>query len=222
MPAHGRWRAKRADGEARILTCLATTSRLTNMNSLAPKWIQISTMITAMCAVAISAFSFISQRRQNARTLQWQQQQAKEQLAWQEKQSVAALAWRERSERERLRFDLYSRRFAIYEKTLTLYHALNTIARERTPEFDATLRAFIGAKQEAQFLFDPSSGIASLLNQLYQEAFKIIAARELPPESPRRHLLAESAFHATQAFDVALGELVSAMGPYLNFKQIIG
>lgn len=160
------------------------------------------------------------QKQQAGDQLSWQKQQAADQLAWQQKQAADSLAWQERSAAERLRFDLYSRRYAVYTKTLALYHALGALRSEQTDAFLATMRDFIGAMKEANFLFARDSGIAELLDQLHQEAFKIMAHRKAPVGSALRESVTTDAVQADVQFNAILNKLIVVMSPYLDFTKI--
>jgi hypothetical protein len=86
--------------------------------------------------------------------------------------------------REKLRLDLYNRRFDIYSRTLDFYHALSgwiptELEKRETSlqdslELRTTQRAFIKASREAGFLFDDDSGIQKLLEQMHTDSIGII------------------------------------------------
>ncbi len=86
--------------------------------------------------------------------------------------------------REKLRLDLYNRRFEVYSRTLDFYHALlewkpteqeksETSLRD-SPELRTAQRAFIKASREARFLFDAVSGIQNQLEQMHNDSIAII------------------------------------------------
>src|SRR5216684_1445740 len=87
---------------------------------------------------------------------------------------VAFAAWR--TSREKLRLDLYNRRFDIYSRTLDLLHILetwqpselekNSASLQQSPDLEKAQRAFVKASREAQFLFDDASGVHKLLEQM--------------------------------------------------------
>jgi hypothetical protein len=95
--------------------------------------------------------------------------------------------------REKLRLDLYNRRFDIYSRTLDLLHALETwnptaaeiSARslQDSSGLDKALKAFTKASRESRFLFDDESGIFKHLEQLHSDAIGIIgpSATANPP-----------------------------------------
>jgi hypothetical protein len=80
---------------------------------------------------------------------------------------AAAAAWW--VSREKLRLDLYNRRFDVYLKTLDFWYALSrwkptdkeilSCNLVDSPELSDSQIAFIKASRESQFLFDDSSGM---------------------------------------------------------------
>jgi uncharacterized membrane-anchored protein YhcB (DUF1043 family) len=126
--------------------------------------------------------------------------------------------------KEKERLELYDRRFAVYLKTLEFHHALAG-PREffLTEDFRALHRDFIKVARESQYLFDDSSGIHKLLEQLHVEAFKIKAVKEnrkeLPPELLTR--MFEESMAALTIFNDAIPELEKQLKPYLNFQKVL-
>jgi hypothetical protein len=96
--------------------------------------------------------------------------------------------------REKLRLDLYNRRFDIYSRTLDFFHALGgweptdaeraTTSLQDSPALANAQKSFIKASREAQFLFDDASGVQKLLEQVNTDAFWVIGyKRDLPGKS---------------------------------------
>ncbi len=89
--------------------------------------------------------------------------------------------------REKLRLDLYNRRFDIYSRALDLLHALetwnpttseiNAHSLQDSPDLAKALKAFTKASRESQFLFDDESGIPKRLEQLHSDAIAIIGSK---------------------------------------------
>jgi hypothetical protein len=89
--------------------------------------------------------------------------------------------------REKLRLDLYNRRFDIYSRTLDLLHALETWnptpseikshSLQDSPNLDKAMGAFTKASRESQFLFEDESGIHKQLEQLHSAAIAIIGSK---------------------------------------------
>ena len=98
---------------------------------------------------------------------------------------IAGAAWW--TSREKLRLDLYNRRFETYSRTLDFYYALSdwtptelekaSTSLQDSRELSKTQRAFIKASREAQFLFDDGSGIHQLLEQMHKDTVQFIGYR---------------------------------------------
>lgn len=135
--------------------------------------------------------------------------------------------------REKLRLDLYNRRFDIYNRTLDLLHALevwNPTASERashslqdSPDLDKTLKNFTKASRESQFLFDDDSGIHKQLEQMHSDAIAIIGyKRDLGPSFTGPDLATASLEHQKRSNQVLKTppSLEKAMKKYLNFHAL--
>jgi len=95
---------------------------------------------------------------------------------------LASAAWW--TSREKLRLDLYNRRFDVYSRTLDFYHSLHewtptdlekaSTSLQDSAELRKTQRAFIKASREAQFLFADASGIHKRLEQMHADTLFII------------------------------------------------
>lgn len=134
---------------------------------------------------------------------------------------VAALSFGVSS--EKLRLDLYNRRFDIYTKTLNFYHALLDLQESYDKGvFPSRRSEFIIACRESKFLFDPASGVYDRLNRLNRESFKITGLRDLgkgyPPEEFLK--LSKEAGTAQELWNISMDSLEDAMAPYLNFHYI--
>jgi len=94
---------------------------------------------------------------------------------------TAAVWW---VSREKLRLDLYNRRFKVYSRTLDLFHILETwspttleaasTSLQDSPELSSAQRAFTKASRESQFLFPDDSGIHRLLVQVHTDMIAVI------------------------------------------------
>lgn len=140
-------------------------------------------------------------------------------VAW-----VAYQQWKTNG--EKLRLDLYNRRFDVYAATLTYYQALveyDPIANQES--FKEVSSDFIKACREALFLFDKASGVSDILQEMHSGSFKVLGIRrhgkELAAADPqawsKMHLEAN---HFIFECDAHLKSLEKAMAPYLNFHQI--
>ncbi len=78
---------------------------------------------------------------------------------------AAFLAWR--VARDKLKLDLYDRRFAIYDAALDFYFLKDGQHATSDPEtVERIKRKCIKACREAQFLFDRSSGVVEALDRV--------------------------------------------------------
>jgi hypothetical protein len=144
---------------------------------------------------------------------------------------VAFAAWR--TSREKLRLDLYNRRFDIYSRTLDLLHILetwnpsereeNSVSLEHSPELVKAQQAFVKASREAQFLFDDASGIHKLLEQMHADVIAVIGfKRDIGPKMRGAELVVEN-----QKFTERLSRIYAVapllekgMKKYLDFHAL--
>ncbi|HTV28230.1 MAG TPA: hypothetical protein VMF32_10660 [Xanthobacteraceae bacterium] len=125
---------------------------------------------------------------------------------------------------EKLRLDLYNRRFEVYTKTIRLFHALLNLEQSYKDGSFAELRdTFIISWRESQFLFDRTSGIFELLAQLDDALFHITGFKEHgqslfnsgDPETFTR--ASNQATRSMSLWNGSAERLEKAMSPYLNF-----
>jgi hypothetical protein len=129
--------------------------------------------------------------------------------------SVSALvlvAWGQlKRDKQRLRLELYDRRFAIFEKTVVFYRALE--GSTESDEFKSRHRGFIDACDESRFLFKPSSGIFEMLDELRKNCLaRKPRADNSTPESVATYW---------KWLDRQLSQLRDKLGPYLNFQKAL-
>lgn len=135
--------------------------------------------------------------------------------------------------REKLRLDLYNRRFDVYSRTLDFYHALlgwaptqsekGTASLQDSPELIATQKAFIKASREAQFLFKDGSGIKTQLEQVHEDSIGIIGLkRDVLPKLNGPELIPfnEKCDVCWKRFHEAIPSLEGKMSDYLDFHRI--
>ena len=102
----------------------------------------------------------------------------------------AGAAWW--TSREKLRLDLYTRRFDVYSRTLDFYHAIlewspadpgkTSASLQESSELRKAQTAFIKASRESQFLFDDDSGVHKRLEKMHDDTMGIIGyKRDLAP-----------------------------------------
>ena len=124
---------------------------------------------------------------------------------------------------EKLRLDLYDRRFEIFSSIFDFYEAM--IGWEGTPEQKAARTRFFRAYQESGFLFTQASGIPDLLKMLNDEANKFIGYkenRESYKSDPDFSLeqFNQATHIQTRVFEDGLAKLKAAIFPYLDFSKV--
>ena len=144
----------------------------------------------------------------------------------------AGAAWW--TNREKLRLDLYNRRFDVYSRTLDFYHALlewipsgsekALTSLQDSPELRQTLRAFIKASREARFLFGEDSGVRKRLEQMRDDTMGIIGyQRDLAPKlnSPPDMIAEYENFKERwNRIHESIPLLEKEMSKYLNFHAL--
>lgn len=73
---------------------------------------------------------------------------------------------------EKLRLDLYNKRFEIYRRSVDFYQVLESW--DGSEQAKSVHKLFIIAKLESVFLFEPESGISQTLEDMHKRAFKVI------------------------------------------------
>lgn len=131
-----------------------------------------------------------------------------------------------KTNQEKLRLDLYNRRFDIYAKTLNFYHALLEYdASKKASTFSSLHNEFIKSQREAQFLFDRNSQIFQILEELHSKSFKIIGFKEDGKKTIScPEMLSKMAAEMTEAFsffDLSIKKLEVAMARYLDFHKVL-
>ena len=132
--------------------------------------------------------------------------------------------------RDKLRLDLYNRRFEIYTKILDLYFELLNFKSIKEPSkedivaFKRVMGSFFKYQSESRFLFKEDSGVFSILEAIYRNIWTIIAYIEHHEEW--QHFQVEiktEQFNkynmAWSSFDGDIGRLNEAMKPYLDFHD---
>jgi hypothetical protein len=139
---------------------------------------------------------------------------------------AAVFWWQYKISRNKLRLDLYNRRFEIYSKTLDFYQALISFDPSVTLKepFNTLQKAFIKAYRESQFLFDEETGIYAILDQMHSKSFEILAAKEhgkdLASAHPQEFLkMHNQSMENLKWLAGAVPRLEKAMARYLNFHK---
>ncbi|MDP9153927.1 MAG: hypothetical protein M3O74_06735 [Pseudomonadota bacterium] len=129
--------------------------------------------------------------------------------------------------RQKLRLDLYDRRFAIYAATLDWYQALLSGPQIRA-DLREVQRDFIKAVRESRFLFGADSTIVEILDDMNKRSFRILGFRDsqgiakADPELYQR--LFKQQADDVQWFGSASGmqALEKEMMPFLDFRRVGG
>ena len=126
---------------------------------------------------------------------------------------------------EKLRLDLYNRRFDVYLNALDFMQALmmwNAIrARGKTPE-ESNLHT--GAMWESRFLFADDARILRLLEEFHVRSFKVTGydedLKQYMTVMPKETI---AAYHEKQSnlewIMESIGQLETLLTPYLAFRQ---
>jgi hypothetical protein len=141
---------------------------------------------------------------------------------------VALIAcWQSRINRNKLRLELYNRRFDVYSKALEFFIFLlsydpNIVSKDLCKSLH---KDFIKAFRESQFLFDDKSNVHSILEQMNTKAFLIIGFKEQGAELAKAdpeefNKMNEQNLNALQWFNKAIPKLEKAMARYLNFHKL--
>lgn len=127
-----------------------------------------------------------------------------------------------RASKEKLRLDLYERRFSIFDRLISFYQALlDSPDNFPKPEFVALHRDFIKSVRESQFLFADDAGIFVMLKDLQKSAFKrVIAPIKAKSEDPKVVQEAISDLSLI-GFDDQVDKIEKALKPYLGFQNVM-
>jgi hypothetical protein len=123
-----------------------------------------------------------------------------------------------KTNQEKLRFDLYQRRFEIYLRVLDFHFA---IWQKDEPKLDSLHVLFMKAFWESKFLFPEESGIYDFLNEYNLRTSHVRADRsQIPPRSDltpeERARLIEDKIWIKDCIDI----FDEKLGPYMNFHSI--
>lgn len=119
--------------------------------------------------------------------------------------------------KNKLKLDMYNKRFEIYTITLQFYQEL--IADCATSE---TRKEFIKQKEAAKFLFSEDLSIYSLLNEMHEKSFKIKVFKsnrsELEKYPEQFDKVAKESLEVVNWLEVAIKELNTKLNKFLCFK----
>ena len=121
-----------------------------------------------------------------------------------------------KTNKDKLKLELYNKRFEIYSITLKFYQELESdeLAAE-------THRKFIEAKHSSKFLFHDKDGIYICLDKINTESFKVKACKENSndrSEKPTFQMHQDS----QEALELIISEIKSLdkkLSKYLNFHK---
>lgn len=137
--------------------------------------------------------------------------------------TVAVLTYRQwKTAQEKLRLDLYNRRFDIYTKYLDFCQAL--LLWDGTPEQVALQKPFLKAFRESRFLFPKGSGVYGFLDEFQKNAHVIVQFENLKPLD--RLGQDEAVKQGQRKLDSvnwilsSLEPLEEKMAPYLDFHRL--
>lgn len=137
---------------------------------------------------------------------------------------VAAIAYRQwRTANDKLRFDLYERRLAVYDAAANYLAMGINLGHDPSIDEVQVRSAYIRAWREARFLFGKDSNVYGILKEMQNHVVtataRIDAADVLySPEVHKEHLQRreESIHWITTAFD----QLSDAIEPFLDFRTL--
>ncbi len=127
-----------------------------------------------------------------------------------------------KTNREKLRLDLYEKRFQIYLRVLAFYQQI--VVWEDREDQVALQEPFFAAFRESQFMFPPKSRVFDLLSEFHQRSFfvvKFTVARKKLEGMPREQM---DPFK-TRTENVnwlleSMGKIEKAVMPYLSFHEL--
>ena len=93
-------------------------------------------------------------------------------------------SWRDN--RDKIRLDLFNRRFAIYQRVLVIYQEL--IVWQDRDDQKALIQPFIEASREALFIFPRKSGVYEYIQEFWEHTWKITRFTETMTIFPRQEM----------------------------------
>ncbi|RDV27930.1 hypothetical protein DXV75_02865 [Alteromonas aestuariivivens] len=119
--------------------------------------------------------------------------------------------------RNKLKLDLYNKRFEVYLSALTFYQEVTSDGPSKECHRD-----FINKKESAYFLFSKNQKIYELLNKMHSESFKISAYRtgadQLKDSPDVLRKAREDSQNALSWFNGVVDLLREEMKSYLSFN----
>ncbi len=121
-----------------------------------------------------------------------------------------------RTNKDKLKLDLYSKRFEIYSITLKFHQELMAEGLAT-----GTHRKFIEAKQSSKFLFHQKDGIYTCLDKIHKESYKVKACKEKSGDVSEK-LSFQMHKDSQEALNLIISEVEALDGKlsnYLNFNK---
>ncbi|WP_175947658.1 hypothetical protein [Burkholderia pyrrocinia] len=139
---------------------------------------------------------------------------------------VAWVAYQQyRTNREKLRLDLYDRRFGVYTASIDFYHVLSSYD-EANQQHQEAHRDFVKAMRESRFLFGQDSEIVSILEEMHTRAARIMGykthgkeLRESDPNESRKWFETQQGDYLWIGSDQGLLRLEAVLMPFLDFRK---
>jgi hypothetical protein len=122
---------------------------------------------------------------------------------------------------EKLRFDLYNRRFEIYLTVLNFYQAL--ALWDGSAEQIALEMPFLRAYRESMFLFPPKSGVYELLTEFQRHSYNITKFEKFRPMFQNAGILPAKTIDRINSLDWILRSietLEEKMKPFISFHRL--
>lgn len=127
--------------------------------------------------------------------------------------------------REKLRLDLYNKRFEIFRAALDFSNV--AYGWNASDEQLTTYRIFLRALIESQFLFSAKSGVSEILGEMNEKFRKVFAVNEIRERGAHTAMPQEFMESVAQASDganwilsTAIPQLTEKMRSYLNFHTL--
>jgi hypothetical protein len=136
-------------------------------------------------------------------------------VAW-----ISFLQWKTNA--QKLRLDLYEKRFQIYLRVLAFYQQI--VVWEDREDQIASQQPFFTAFRESRFMFPPKSQVYELLKEFHQRAFfvvKFTETREKLRGMPQETMeLANKRIEHVNWLLRSIDDIEKGMTPYLKFHNV--
>ena len=133
------------------------------------------------------------------------------------------LAWA--ISKDKLKLDLYNRRFAIYDATLKLYQSVTSDLDDANASAEV-IKTFILPSRESRFLFDSKDGVYQLLDAIRGQcnlfiAEKIEKEKGADADPDRINYWREKLWNEEfNKLDASMHDLEARLSSYLDFHRV--